>query len=112
MMGPLDNVTGGDGVLDTSGGLKLVYTTGIVDTDLGVVPLTQDVTGAAGLQHDPLIGAVGGSSTRSSGRWGNSLTRSPGRRRASPNHRRSPGNRGLQPASSAAPFVSSPSGKR
>ena len=55
---PLENVGGGDGILDTTGPLDVVGTTGI-DTGLGTEPLPQDAVGAAGLQPDPLAGAAG-----------------------------------------------------
>ena len=58
MTAPLENVAGGDGILDTTGGLEVVGATGI-DTDLGIELLPQDATGAAGLQYDPLTGAAG-----------------------------------------------------
>jgi cell wall-associated NlpC family hydrolase/peptidoglycan hydrolase CwlO-like protein len=58
MTAPLENVGGGDGILDTTGPLDVVGTTGI-DTGLGTEPLPQDAVGAAGLQPDPLAGAAG-----------------------------------------------------
>ncbi len=58
MMGPLENVTGGDGILDATGGLEVVDTTGIIDAGLAIEVVGPDATGA-GLQYDPTLGAAG-----------------------------------------------------
>jgi cell wall-associated NlpC family hydrolase len=64
MFGPLENVAGGDGVLDTTGDLGVVDTTGIGGPGDIVTELPYDPTlgpgpalGAAGLQDDPVIGS-------------------------------------------------------
>jgi cell wall-associated NlpC family hydrolase/peptidoglycan hydrolase CwlO-like protein len=121
LMGTPNNVTGGDGVLETTGTLGLVDTTGI-DTGLGVAPLAQeDTTGAAGLQVDPLIGAVGGQPNLLTGVVGGKtdpLTGVVGGQTdplakvagSQPKPGAVSGQPGLQPASSA-PVTGSPSGK-
>ena len=121
LMGTPNNVTGGDGVLDTTGTLGLVDTTGI-ETGLGVAPLAQeDTTGAAGLQVDPLIGAVGGQPNLLTGVVGGKtdpLTGVVGGQIGplagvagnQPKPGAVSGQPGLQPASSA-PATGSPSGK-
>jgi peptidoglycan hydrolase CwlO-like protein len=58
MTGPLENVSGGDGTLDATGGLEVVDTTGIIDAGLAIELVGQDATGA-GLQYDPTLGAAG-----------------------------------------------------
>ena len=121
LMGTPNNVTGGDGVLDTTGTLGLVDTTGI-ETGLGVAPLAQeDITGAAGLQQDPLIGAVGGQpnlltgvvggkTDPLTGVVGGQIDPLAGVAGNQPKPGAVSGQPGLQPASSA-PATGSPSGK-
>lgn len=68
LLGSLENVAGGDGVLDTTGDLGIVDTTGITspgvldaglpyDPTLGPGPILGDLPGAARIQYDPIIGA-------------------------------------------------------